>query len=409
MCIWQGIEASFICNLHPYKPMAPAVIFFSGLLLPPSETFIRSQGEALQNFSPYYVGSRFVKGLSLPSDRTFAINQGGMLGKVTEALFKLTGYAPALDHKIQNLKPKLIHAHFGVNGTLAMPVARRLNLPLITTFHGLDSTLKQATSQKTSLTQQVYFRRQANLKHEAKLFIAVSDFIKEKLLEQGFPEEKVVAHYLGVDTQVLQPNPAIARRPVVLFVGRLTEKKGCEYLIKAMAQVQMQYPDVELVVIGDGYLRAELEALAAKQLKRYKFLGFQSSEVVKQWMNQATLFAAPSITASNGDSEGLPTVVVEAQSMALPVVGSVHAGIPEAVIHGETGFLAPERDWQQLAKYMLRLLGDQALWQRFSLNGQERMRLHFDLPKQTRILEELYQKVLSASSDFRGQNGSNYE
>lgn len=408
MCIWQGIEASFICNLHPYKPMAPAVIFFSGLLLPPSETFIRSQGEALQNFSPYYVGSRFVKGLSLPSDRTFVINPGGILGAAKEATFKISGFSPPLYQKMQQLQPALVHAHFGVCGTLALPLAKHLKLPLIVTFYGLDATL-DANSRQNSLTHRVYFRRQARLKQETKLFIAVSEFIKQKLLTQGFPAERVIAHYYGVNTQLFQPDPKIARRPVVLFVGRLTEKKGCEYLIKAMAQVQMQYPDVELVVIGDGYLRAELEALAAKQLKRYKFLGFQSSEVVKQWMNQATLFAAPSITASNGDSEGLPTVVVEAQSMALPVVGSVHAGIPEAVIHGETGFLAPERDWQQLAKYMLRLLGDQALWQRFSLNGQERMRLHFDLPKQTRILEELYQKVLSASSDFRGQNGSNCE
>jgi len=378
--------------------MAPPVIFLTGLLLPPSETFIRAQGESLQAFTPYYVGSRFVKGLTLPEERTFAINEGGPLGNAREAAFKWSGFAPPLYQKIKQLKPALIHAHFGVCGTLALPVAARLNLPLIVTFYGLDATLKEEESKHDSLTHRVYFRRLERLKRETQLFIGVSGFIRQKLLDQGFAPDRVIAHYYGVDTQLFQPDPTIPREPVVLFVGRLTEKKGCEYLIRAMAEVQKDYPDVELVIIGDGYLRSDLEAQAAQQLSRYKFLGLQPPAVVKQWMNRATLFVAPSVTAADGDAEGLPTVVVEAQSMGLPVVGSIHAGIPEAVLHGETGLLAPERDWQQLAKHILQILGDQALWQRFSVDGQERMRHHFDLPKQTRILEELYQKVLSTSS-----------
>jgi colanic acid/amylovoran biosynthesis glycosyltransferase len=374
-----------------------SIIFFSGLLLPPSETFICAQGEALQVFTPYYVGSRFVKGLSLPSDRTFTINQGGISGKVKEATFKLTGYSPALDRHIQQVKPDLIHAHFGVNGTLALPVAKRLKLPLIVTFYGLDSSLTEATSKRTSLTQQVYFRRQADLKRDTRLFITVSDFIRQKLLEQGFPPDKVVAHYIGVDTQFLQPNPEMCREAAVLFVGRLTEKKGCEYLIRAMAQVQATNPDVELVMIGDGALRPSLEDLAAKLLRKYRFLGTQSPDVCKEWLERAKLLVVPSVTAANGDTEGLPTVMLEAQLMGLPVVASMHAGIPEAITHGETGFLSPERDWQQLARYIAQLLEDEDLWQRFSFRGIERIKLHFDLYKQIRGLEQIYQDVLDQS------------
>jgi colanic acid/amylovoran biosynthesis glycosyltransferase len=378
--------------------MSQRVIFFTGLLLPPSETFIRAQGEALQQFTSFYVGSRFVTGLSLPSDRTYAINQGNLLGSVVEATFKLTGHAPALHQKIRQLAPRLIHAHFGVNGTLALPVAKRLKLPLITTFYGLDSTLEKATSERTSLTHQVYFRRQAALKHEARLFIGVSKFIKQKLLDQGFPPDKVVTHYYGVDTQVFQPDPNTSRESVILFVGRLTEKKGCEYLIKAMAQIQVNHPDVKLVILGDGSLRSELEVSASQQLRNYNFLGMQSPEVCKQWMQRSKIIVIPSVTAANGDSEGLPTVLLEAQAIGLPVVASIHAGIPEAVIHEETGFLAPERDWQQLASYISQLLSNPDLWQRFSQRGQERVRLHFDLYKQAKGLEDLYQMVLSEPS-----------
>ncbi len=370
------------------------VVFFSGLLLPPSETFIRAQGEDLQQFTPYYVGSRIVKGLSLPSERTLVVNGGGFLGALKEGSFKILGTAPKLYQQVRQLQPALIHAHFGVSGALALPLARRLKVPLIVTFYGLDATMTDEYARHNSISTRVYLRRRETLKREAKLFVAVSEFIKEKLLKQGFPPEKVVAHYYGVDTGVFQPDPSVQREPVVLFVGRLAEKKGCEYLIRAMVQVQTIMPDVELVIIGDGPLRLQLEKLAAKSLNRYRFLGLQPPELVKSWMNRSLLLAAPSVTSATGDSEGLPTVIVEAQAMGVPVVGSIHAGIPQAVVHGDTGFLAAERDWNTLATHILRILQDPILWQRFSLNGQQRVRSLFDLHKQTRVLESIYEAAL---------------
>jgi glycosyltransferase involved in cell wall biosynthesis len=111
-------------------------------------------------------------------------------------------------------------------------------------------------------------------------------------------------------------------------------------------------------------------------------------------MNRALLLCAPSVTASSGDSEGLPITVVEALAMGLPIVSSVHAGIPEAVIHGETGFLAAERDSAALASHILQLLKDEMLWQRFSTQSRERARSVFNLQKQARALENIYEVVL---------------
>lgn len=370
------------------------IVFFCGRLLPPSETFIRTQGEGLQTFTPHYVGSRFVKGLSLPSDRAWVINNGGKIGAAQEALFKLTGIAPALVQKVQKLEPALVHAHFGVCGALALPLVRKLKIPMIVTFYGLDATMKDEYARRESISTRVYVQRREALKRESTLFIAVSGFIKQKLVEQGFPETKILVHYYGVDTKKFQSNPAVQRQPIVLFVGRLTEKKGCEYLIKSMAKVQAILPDVELVIIGDGDLRANLEALAAKLLRRYQFLGLQTSDVVKDWMNRASILAAPSVTATKGDSEGLPTVIVEAQSMGLPVVSTFHAGIPEAVIHGETGFLSEERDSDALGKYTLQLLKDPQQWQRFSIKAREHMEANFDSTTKNKILEGIYQHVL---------------
>lgn len=381
--------------VHKHKSMPnPVVVIFSSLLLPPSQTFIRAQGEELQQFTPYYVGSRLVKGLSLPSERTLVVNRGGFLGAAEEGLFKFSGLAPRLYQQVRQLNPALIHAQFGLSGALALPLAREFKVPLVVHFRGADATVKDEYARRSSVNHWIYFRRREALKREVRLFITVSKFIKEKLLEQGFPPDKIVAHYSGINTENFQPDPAVPREPVVLFVGRLTEKKGCEYLIQAMAKVQAVMPDVELAIIGDGPLRPNLEALAAKLLHRYRFLGLQPPDVVRSWMNRSRLLAAPSVTASQGDSEGLPNVVVEAQAMGLPVISTFHAGIPEGVIHGETGFLAAERDWNGLAEHSLRLLKDPSLWQRFSVKGQERVRAGFDRRKQTRVLEGIYQAVL---------------
>jgi glycosyltransferase involved in cell wall biosynthesis len=185
---------------------------------------------------------------------------------------------------------------------------------------------------------------------------------------------------------------------VVLFVGRLAEKKGCTVLIEAIAAVQAQEPDVELIFIGDGPLRADLETQAQQHLKRYQFLGMQPPEVVKNWMNRARIFAAPSVTAANGDSEGLPTVIVEAQAMGLPVVSTIHAGIPEAVIHGETGFLTPERDVAGLTHHCLELLQSDALWERISRGGRSHMEHNFNHVIQIAYLEDLYRAVLNGDT-----------
>ena len=372
----------------------PAIFIYKDDLLPPSQTFVRNQAEALQGFIPYYVGSRLVQGLQLPKERTLVLNRGGLLGKAREVPYKLWGLAPAFVEHLRKLNPLLIHAHFGPDGLRALPLAQNLRIPLLITFHGYDATVKDEYAQRSLYGHRVYLHRRKVLKSKACLFIAVSEFIKGKLLEQGFPADKLVVHYIGVDTETFSPEPAVPREPIVLFVGRLVEKKGCEYLIRAMSRVQEKRSDVELVVIGDGPLRSTLEQLAKESLRRYQFLGVQSPDCVRTWLSRAQVFSVPSVTADSGDAEGFGIVFVEAQAMGLPVISFANGGIPEAVTHGETGFLAAERDWKVLAEYILHLLEDEILWQRFSQKGQERVRTMFNLRSQTRALEEIYDAVL---------------
>ncbi len=364
------------------------LIVYRDELLGNSETFIRAQGESLDRFRAFYLGTRHVPGLSLPDLRYHVVSGAGAIRRMLRARFKLWGAGTALQQMLAEKKPALVHAHFGPDACNAISLARTLDVPLVATFHGYDVTTSNA------LLPRLYVRRQELLKRSAARFLCVSEFIRQRAIEKGFPAEKMIVHYTGVDTDLFCPNPELSRLPIVLFVGRLVQKKGCEYLIRAMARAQETLPGVRLVVIGDGPLRSTLEKQAAEVLKSFQFLGMQDPAVVRNWMNRAMVFSTPSLTAESGDAEGFGMVFAEAQAMGLPVVGFASGGVPEAVAHEQTGFLAPERDWESLSEKIAALLSNQELWRRFSEAGQARVRARFDLWKQTAALENIYERVL---------------
>jgi len=375
----------------------PRVIIFSDHLLYPSETFIYAQANALRNFEPVYAGSRRVAGLDLRGQNICTINRGNQRDRILELGFKLFGYAPDFARRLGAFRPVLLHAHYGSNGLRVLPLASKLGIPLIVTFHGSDATVLDLRHQNVRLGFRHYVLNKQKLIKSNAWFLAVSKFIRRKLLEQGFPEEKVLVHYTGVDTKKFHPASTEAA-PVILFVGRMEESKGAEFLIRAAAEVQKELPEVELVLLGDGSLRAGLEQLAKQSLRRYQFLGFRTSEEVREWMNRASLICVPSITRLSGEEEGFGMVCAEAQAVGKPVVAFASGGISEVVAHAETGFLASEGDWRAMAKYVLVLLRDAQLRQGFGVAGRERVLREFDLELRTRALEEIYVRVSGAGT-----------
>jgi glycosyltransferase involved in cell wall biosynthesis len=373
----------------------PTVLIYRDKLLPYSETFIKAQGEALRNCNAYYAGARLVRDISLPAEKVLVVlNKGHFWQRPAELAFKMFGFSPRLYRAFDQLRPDLIHAHFGTDGALMLPVANSLGIPLVVTFHGFDATITDEYARRSFYLHRKYLRRRNDLKRDVRLFIAVSEFIRNKMIETGYPAEKIKVHYIGIDVNKFVSDPNVQREPIVLFVGRLIERKGCQYLIRAMAQVQEFMPSVRLVVIGNGPFRTHLERLSKELLQNYLFLGPQPPESVRTWLNRAKVFAVPSITVESGEAEGFGIVFAEAQAMGLPAVSFASGGIPEAVSHAETGFLAPERDWKLLAKYILDLLVDEKLWLRFSKAGRERVLELFNIDSQARKLEEIYGAVL---------------
>jgi len=375
-------------------------IVFRDHLLTYSETWLLAQAGALKTFSPCYAGFSRIPGLPLPEDRTVTLAGRGAIGRLRTLAYRYTRFDPAFVRTLKKTRPALVHAHFEGGGLYALPLAAALGVPLITTCHGIDVTEAEAPGPfpfKSALRR----RRRRDLWRQGTLFIAVSRYIREKMIARGYPEERTVVHYIGTDRAAFAEDPSIPREPIILFAGRLVEKKGCEFLIRAFAHLQNDLPRAELVIIGDGPLRGALELLASQTSPRIRFVGSLPPADVRAWMNRARVFCVPSVTAANGNSEGLPIVFCEAQAMGLPIVSTRHAGIPEIVEDGKTGFLAGERDPEAMAAGILRLMTDDALWQEFSAASKRNTAERFDLAAQTRRLEELYRDAIAAHAHAR--------
>jgi colanic acid/amylovoran biosynthesis glycosyltransferase len=270
-------------------------------------------------------------------------------------------------------------------------------VPLVTALHGFDVTMSDQAIAGTRLGRE-YLHGRARLQKKGALFLSCSAFVRRRGLEMGYPADRTIVHSIGVDVERFRPPPAGQREKMVLFVGRLVEKKGCGSLLEAMAEVQRRSPAVQLVVIGGGALRAEYEARAAALALRCRFLGAQPAALVREWMARATVFCVPSVVAASGDAEGLGMVFLEAQAMGLPVVSTLSGGIPEAVQHGETGLLVTERDSRALAAALLALMENDELWRRYSAAGRKRVVSQFNLLRQTERLENVFTQLLEGRS-----------
>ena len=357
-----------------------------------SETFIGEQAGALKRFEPVYAGLKEIHSGFPRSARSILLAPSGTrFAMLKRLLYQLSGYGPAFQSQIRATQPLLIHAHFALDAIAALPLAKHLGIPLIVSLHGYDITTSD-NSFKTSVSGLLFLMRRRELWERAHTFLCVSEFIRSKAIEAGFPPDKLRVHYTGVncDTFARSDQP---RDGSILFVGRLVQKKGCEFLINSMAEVHRTFPSAFLTIIGDGPLRNSLQAQAHRLNVPVRFLGALPTYQVRNYMSRASIFCVPSLRADNGDSEGFGMVFAEAQAMGTPVVSFSHGGLPEAVEDGRTGLLVPERDTQALAAAIIRLLGDSELWRSFSTRGSARVREVFSLKEQTRALEDIYLSV----------------
>jgi colanic acid/amylovoran biosynthesis glycosyltransferase len=371
----------------------PSILVYRDTVGARSESFIQRQYRAFQELEPLYVGTK--RGPLAHKD-ALILAAPGPFGAYGRAAFRQWGHIPAqLDRAIAERRPGLIHAQFGLGGALALPIARKTGLPLVVTFHGGDAT-KDKHFERRALIPTIFQRRRDRMVETARTILCVSRFVRDRLIERGFPAGKLVTHYLGIDIPAEVVLPPVGVSDTVLFVGRLVEKKGVDMLIDAMAILRQSAPALELSVIGDGPARGELEKRAQAAGIKVKFHGWLDEKKVRSAMRRSLLLAVPSRTAAGGDSEGLPTVIMEAMALGVPVVATRHAGIPEIISDRVTGLLVPEADAGALADAILALKNEPDLTNRLRGEAYADVRARFDADRQSALLERMLLEIIGS-------------
>ena len=280
----------------------------------------------------------------------------------------------------------VIHAHFGPNGTRAVKLRRASTIqgPVITSFYGYDVGRKRVRG------------TYADLFNSGEKFIALSDHMRAGLIGLGAPEERTIVHRLGVDVDRFVPvERRGSERLEILSIARLVEKKGIEYALRGVSEFARSGAPYRYTIVGDGPLRLSLERLANDLgiSGKVVFAGAKSSREIVTMLQQSDLLLAPSVTAEDGDVEGTPVAIIEAQSCALPVVTTRHAGIPEIINDAKSGFLLPERDSQSIGEALTKLSESPSLRESMGSAGRAIVTAKYSIHTLNGDLVRLYEQT----------------
>lgn len=325
------------------------------------------------------------------------------LARASKLLAPLYGLASVARIRSMRRRHDIVHAHWLVpNGTLAAMGAP--DVPIVVTLHGSDVYLAEKS--------RVMARAARYAMERASAIVPVSGDLARRAISLGADPDRVTVIPCGADPAVMSRatgTDARARmreslgagdRPLFLYVGNLLPKKGVIHLVRAAAQVRARRPDAMFVLAGDGALRAELEAEAARLALApadFRFLGQIAWSSIPDWYAAADVFVAPSVVDPAGNVDGLPTTVPEAMASGLPVVSTTVAGIPMAVRSGETGILVPPGDDGALAEALLSLLADPGKRQAMGAAGRKLLDTDLSWERISRRYEELFERVASGS------------
>ncbi|MEB3217458.1 MAG: glycosyltransferase [Nostocales cyanobacterium 94392] len=231
-------------------------------------------------------------------------------------------------------------------------------------------------------------------------FYTNCEFFRQRAIQLGCDQKKIIVHGSGIDCSRFKfkaryPDDSGLIR--IATTGRLIEKKGIEYAIRAIAEVVKVYPNVEFNIIGDGELKEHFAQIIQELniADKVHLKGWRNQKEIITILDETHIFVAPSVTASDGNQDAPVNTLKEAMAMGLPVIGTLHGGIPELIEDGISGFLVPERDASAIADKLIYLIEHPEIWQQIGSSGREKVETDYDINKLNSELVEIYQLTLS--------------
>lgn len=291
----------------------------------------------------------------------------------------------ALKQSLKREKIDVVLAEYATTASESINVIKDLKIPLIVHFHGFDASIYSVVSD--------YKDRYKILFSYAKYIIVVSQRMHKDLLGMGCPKEKLILNTYGPNPVFLTLHPNFSKKQFVA-TGRFVDKKAPYATIMAFKKAHNKHTDTNLVMIGDGPLLNTCQNLARLLdiEDAVSFPGVLKPEDIRELFENSLAFVQHSIVANDGDSEGTPLSILEAQAAGLPVISTSHAGIPDVVIHNETGLLSNELDIEEMGNHIKYLIENPEIAERLGKNGKKRIVNHFNLKNHLQVIESLIKK-----------------
>jgi len=365
-----------------------------------STEFVRRQLDALGEFHPFVGCLKRVNADVFKYEPVYEFSSSGMGARIMDGLLRAlprrlrytdaAGAQPVLRRLLKKYRPKALHVHFGWMAARVADVLVSSRIPYTVVIHGSDINLAMERPGA------VYARRLLRAMASAEKVLFVSEHLYEKGVALGCPKDRAEVFYLGVPVSGALAKPGVGEGVKLVCTGRFVPVKGHEWLLRTFAEVLEHHNEATLCLIGTGELREEMIRLAG-ELGISDSVRFRenllSSEVREELLN-SHIYVQSSIVTETGRTEGLGIAVQEAMSLGLPVVGSQCGGIPESIVHEETGLLVECGDTRGLADSLCRLAENPAERIRFGKAGYERVLEKFDQGKRNAALVELVRSMI---------------
>tara|TARA_B100000524_G_scaffold324920_1_gene207560 strand:- start:36 stop:1136 length:1101 start_codon:yes stop_codon:yes gene_type:complete len=349
-----------------------------------SETFIEAHRKYLKGEIFYYCEGKHP---NICNGKNINSRWNKVFSKFYSRVIKDPDYGTkaALSKSLKRNKIDVILAEYGVLAFHNIELIKKTNIPLVVHFHGFDASVYEETKKCNNYKEVFKY---------ASYIIVVSKKMREMISELGCPAEKIILNTYGPQPEFEKVSPEFKEKALIA-IGRFVNKKAPYYTILAFAKSVEKHSDAHLYLAGGGPLKEACENLV-KHLKLEKnitFLGIITPEIFRSYLSKVYGFVQHSIRAKNGDMEGTPLAVLESSVSGLPVVSTIHAGIPDVIIHNETGLLCQEHDVEEMTTNMIKIFDDRNDSIAMGEKGKRHILSNFALARHIDALDEIINKA----------------
>jgi colanic acid/amylovoran biosynthesis glycosyltransferase len=381
---------------------SPVVACYCATFLKPEMWHIYRQITALQRVAPAVIAQKRENSGRFPFDKIDIVPKPALhflrrfwFRQLLDKPWQISsGELRALRNVLERSNARLLHIYFGHIAVHLLPLIRAWKNPSIVSFHGADVMV--------DMNKPAYREATRQMLDIVTLVLVRSESLRRPVADLGCDENKVEVQRTGIPLDEFPfrernfPPSDGGGEWRLVQAGRLIEKKGLPVTLRAFASFLKRYPDATLTIAGEGPLLGHLQDLARELTidNRVSFTGFISQEELRDLYYRSHIFVHPSETGPDGNQEGIPNSMLEAMASGLPVFATEHGGIPEAIEHGMSGVLVPERDDEELAWALLNAVEDCHFLSQVARNGADVVREKFDLNAQGRRLEDIYLRLI---------------